>query len=112
MILVYGNVILAEGGPPFDDATIYVRLEDVSRVDSASTVVAEQVIHHVTASSVPIPFSLSGELPDQQALYNVSVHVDVNNDGTLSKGDYLSMESYPVITLGYPRQITIRVYPL
>jgi hypothetical protein len=27
----------------------------------------------------------------------------------VSRGDYISMESYPVLTFGYPKQVSVRV---
>ena len=35
--------------------------------------------------------------------------VDVDGDGKVSVGDYISMQSYPVLTFGYPREVTIEV---
>lgn len=109
MILVSGDIVFEEGGPPYDGATVYVRLEDVSRADAASTVVAEQTIRDIASSDRPIPFRLTGEPLDERASYIVSAHVDVDGDGTLSPGDYLTMESYPVTAQGDRQHITIRV---
>jgi uncharacterized lipoprotein YbaY len=109
--LLCGEVIF-EGTRPFTDATVYVRLEDVSRLDAPSTVIAEQMIRHVShpaGSQQRLAFSLYGQLPDDQASYIVQVHVDVDGDGRVSSGDYRSMESYPVLTHGYPNQVTVRV---
>ena len=111
-ILVSGEIIFEDGGPSFDGATVYVRLEDVSRVDAASIVVAEQIISKVTAADVPIHFRLTGEPLAERAAYIVTVHVDVDGSGVLSPGDYLTMESYPVTIQSEPQYIFIRVHPL
>jgi uncharacterized lipoprotein YbaY len=106
------GIIFCEEGQAFERATVYVRLEDVSRADGPADVVAEQVIPNVSyqeAHAVGLRFSLPGELLDERASYAVRVHVDVNRDGRVNRGDYLSMESYPVLTHGYPDRVTVRV---
>jgi hypothetical protein len=37
------------------------------------------------------------------------VLVDLDGDGKISKGDYISMQSYPVLTFGSPSEVTIEV---
>jgi hypothetical protein len=111
MPLLYGEVIF-EGTRSFAGAIVYVRLEDVSRLDAPSAVIAEQVIRdvaHQAGSQQGLEFSLYGQIPDDQASYTVRVHVDVDGDGRVSRGDYLSMESVPVLTHGYPNRVTVRV---
>ena len=39
----------------------------------------------------------------------LEVHVDVDNDGKISVGDYINMESYPVLTYGNPNYISVKV---
>jgi uncharacterized lipoprotein YbaY len=110
--LVSGEIILGEEVQSFSSATIYVRLEDVSRVDAFSKIVAEQVLHNVSHQAghqSQLAFDLRGTTPDERASYAVYVHVDVDGDGQVSRGDYISMESYPVLTFGYPDRVTVRV---
>lgn len=97
MLLVTGDISFEEGGPSFDDATVFVRLEDVSRADAASIVIAEQTIQNVSSSDQPIRFRLSGEPLTERMSYTVSVHVDVDGDGQLTVGDYITMQSYPIV---------------
>ena len=40
---------------------------------------------------------------------NIRVHIDVDRDGRVSRGDYITMESYPVLTWGHPDRVTVRV---
>jgi uncharacterized lipoprotein YbaY len=99
--------------PPADlsGATVRVRLEDTSLIDAAAEMVSEQVIEGLP-SQLPaeegIPFCLSVEAPDPKATYTVRVHVDLDGSGRLKKGDYINMESYPVLTRGHPREVTVR----
>ena len=111
-VLVSGQVILNEIRS-FSGATVYVRLEDVTRADVPSVVVAEQIIQDVSYSAdnqQEIAFLLTGMAPDPRARYNVRVHVDVDGDERISQGDYLSMQSYPVLTDGHPDHVSVRLH--
>jgi uncharacterized lipoprotein YbaY len=97
----------------FSGATIYVHLEDVTMQDAPSKLISQQIIENVSynGSSVAghhhqkkIKFALFGHMVvDVQRLYAVSVHIDVDNNGKINSGDFINMESYPVITHGYPK---------
>lgn len=111
MLLLRGRVVF-DGTSSFAAATVYVRLEDVSRLDAPSMVIVEQVLRDVSyraGSQEGLEFTLHGQLPDEKASYIVRVHVDIDGDGHISHGDYLSTESFPVLTYGYPHDITVRV---
>lgn len=109
--LLTGNVIV-EGGRGFSDAQMRIMVEDVSRLNAASTRIAEQVIDGVSydpSGGVPLQFSVEGVVPNDRANYTVRVHVDVDRDGNVSRGDFITMESYPVLTRGHPERVTVRV---
>lgn len=110
--LIDGEIIFDEGTRSFSGATVYARLEDVSRADAPSKVVVEQVIRNVShqaGHSRTLPIDLRGKIPNEEASYVVRVHVDVDGDGQVSRGDYISMESHPVLTFGYPNQVVVRM---
>lgn len=93
-------------------AKTYVRLLDTSLADGPAKVVAEQVIEHIAGSlgkGEKVAFVLEPNSIDERSTYTVSVLVDLDGDGKISKGDYISMQSYPVLTHGYPNQVTIEV---
>jgi hypothetical protein len=109
--LLTGNVIV-EGGRGFSGAQMRIMVEDVSRQNAASISIAEQIIDGVSydpSSGAPLPFELDGVVPDNRANYAVRVHVDVDGDGDVSRGDFITMESYPVLTHGHPERVTVRV---
>lgn len=91
---------------------MHVRLEDVSRVDAAAILVAEQVIRGVQAGGDvrQVGFAIHGDALEPRAHYVVRVHVDVDNDGTVSVGDYVSTASHPVTSNIFPETMTIPVY--
>ena len=109
--LLTGDVVI-EAGRAFSGARMRIILEDVSRVDAASVGVAEQIIDSVSydpTDGASLAFSLHGEVPDDRANYAVRVHIDVDRDGRVSRGDYITMESYPVLTQGHPERVIVRV---
>jgi uncharacterized lipoprotein YbaY len=110
--LVSGEIIVGAEAQSFSGATVYVRLEDVSRADAASQTAVEQVLHNVSHQAgrqSRLVIDLRGATPDKRASYAVRVHVDVDGDGQVSRGDYINMESYPVLTFGHPNQVTVHV---
>jgi uncharacterized lipoprotein YbaY len=111
--LVSGEILLGSDVRSFSGATVYVRLEDVSHADAAATLVAEQVLRgvsHRARRAERLAFQLPGKSPGGQASYSLRVHVDVDGDGQISPGDYITMESYPVLTHGYPSSVSVRVH--
>jgi uncharacterized lipoprotein YbaY len=110
--LLEGEITFAKTGTSFSGATAYIKLEDVSQADTGSIIVAQQVIgdiSHQQGQEEKIQVSLQGQILNERASYIVSVHVDVDGDGQISKGDYINMESYPVLTFGFPNQISVYV---
>lgn len=111
--LVRGMIVFKSSRPELTGATVYVRLEDVSRADASAHVVSEQVIENPAehVSSEGIPFVLSGNQSDidSQRRYSVAVHVDMDRSGQVSAGDYISTESNPVLTHGHSDQATVSV---
>lgn len=110
--LVSGEIVFGKEARSFSRAIVNVRLEDVSYVDAPSKTVAEQVfpcVSYRAGSQVKLAFDLRGDMPDERASYGVRVHVDVDGDGQVSRGDYISTESHPVLTFGFPNQVVVRV---
>jgi uncharacterized lipoprotein YbaY len=108
--LAGGNVVFGADAQQVRDATVYVRLEEVSRADAPSRIVAEQVLRGVTYEpGQPLQFELRGTVPADRASYRLRVHVDVDGDGQVSRGDYVSTESIPVTpsTAHLPLQVRV-----
>jgi hypothetical protein len=110
--LVEGEIRFEDSGSSFAGGTAYIRLEAASQIDAASSIIAEQVIQdvsHQTGGDERLRISLRGEMPREETRCIVTVHIDMGGDGEVSQGDYITMESYPVLTLGYPQQISVTV---
>ena len=78
------------------DVDVYVRLEEVTRADAPATRVAEAVLSGVHLGRGPgsIPFELHNVATSPGGHYSVRVHVDVDRDGKISRGDYVSTQSH------------------
>jgi uncharacterized lipoprotein YbaY len=110
--LVQGEITFEEEAPPFTGATMYVYLENITVADIASEVVADYVERHVAfdpKTTKVLSFAIAGNALDPRASYTVRVHIDIDGDGEVSQGDFISTQSYPVITFGHPREISILV---
>lgn len=44
-----------------------------------------------------------GKTVRYRGVYAVNVHVDVDNNSNINSGDFINMESCPVISHGYPK---------
>lgn len=110
--LVSGEILFSKYAQSFSGATVYVRLEDVSNADAPSKVIAEQILRDISykaQSKAPLAFSIHGNSVNAKASYAIRVHVDTDDDKVVSLGDYISMESYPVLTFGFPNKVSVRV---
>jgi hypothetical protein len=99
MSVVAGSIVFGADFEPFVGATVYVRLEDVSRINASAFVVAQSVLPDVQAVGQipgPIEFTLDAPPLDPRAMYVVRIHVDVDADGQVGIGDYVSTISHPV----------------
>lgn len=90
---------------------VVVRVEDVSRADAAARVVGEVRVE--PGAGLPgralLPVAVPVREVDERASYAVRVHVDVDGDGQVGDGDYVSTQRYPVLTGGHPDAATVGV---
>ena len=112
MHLVKGKITFEQNAPSFSDATLYVRLENITVADVASEVVGDYIQRDVAfdpKTDEALSFAIAGEAADPRASYAVRVHIDIDGDGEVTQGDFISMQSYPVITRGHPSEISVLV---
>ena len=110
--LVRGHVVFDESVESFTGATLYVSVEDTTYADESAVKIAEQVIKDAAYDKQArnsFPFALNGTISNERAHYSVRVLVDLNGDGRVSRGDFVNVESYPVLTWGHSNEVTIRV---
>lgn len=109
--LVTGSILFSKDLGSFSGAKVNVYLEDVSSLDAPSKIVAKQVIpniSHEMGTENLVKFALPSET-SKRASYSIRVHVSLHGDEQIHRGDYITMESYPVLTFGYPDRVSVLV---
>lgn len=94
----------------FSGATVNITVLDTRQADAPSTVLCKQVVRNIKRSrdsAEPLRFSVDCEDLPGSPFITVSVLVDVDGDGSISRGDYINMESCPAES--FPREMRIRV---
>jgi len=95
---LHGRVLLPDLDLPVQAAAVVVRVEDVSRADAPSVVVAERTLIGVPLrqGSVPFDVDVPSDRIDPGARYTLSVHIDVAGSGAVERGDLLTTRIYPL----------------
>ena len=119
MTIVTGQVKFQQDPPPFSNAILTVKLSDVSLADARSQVIAIHTQSVRAEDLGDLSFKLS---PDDdsveinpKATYTVSAHISLHpndNPTEIRQGDYLTTQSYPVLTQGNPTSIDVEVKPI
>lgn len=114
MLLVKGTIVFEEDVTLPAGATAEVRVEEVSRADAAATVIAREVVRDLGAGGErrAVPFSIHGAALDPRRRYTVRAHVDVDGDGEVGVGDFVSTVSYPIAADRLPATVSIVVRPV
>jgi putative lipoprotein len=99
--VVRGEIVLPDAELPDRAAELVVQVEDVSRADAPSLVVAEQRMRDVElppGGSLPFEVEVPADDLDERMSYSVRVHIDVSGSGEIEPGDLLTTQSYPVLS--------------
>lgn len=91
---------------------MFVRVLDVTMADAASRAAGEAVLEgfdDAANAGQPVGFRVSAKVDDERNRYIISIHVDADADGKVSSGDFLTTQSYPVLTLGYPDRVDVEL---
>lgn len=109
---IQGMVIFDGAVESFSNATIYLKVEDVSLQDVSSIVVAEDTISSVSQNADDIQsvqYLINFPQLEERMSYSLSVHVDVDGNGRLSNGDYYSTWHNPVPTEPGAHELDVHV---
>lgn len=115
MSVVSGKILLDEWRGEPGPATVYVRVQDTSRIDAPARIVAEDRLREITLDRLRedgIEFRMVVRELEPRTRYEVSVLVDLDGDGRISGGDYVSTSAYPVLTRGFPSYVEVHVRPI
>jgi hypothetical protein len=97
--LIEGEVLLPPDAHSFSDATLIAELQDTREADVAARVLARHVQRGISYDSVrpePLHFSLPLSASVSAPGITVSVLLDLDGDGHITRGDYINMRSYSV----------------
>lgn len=111
-VVVEGEILLPPEMTPVTPVSIQVEVEDISRADMPSEVVGQQSI--ITrrlegGEAIPFEIAIPSRLINAQRLYSVRAHIATSGSGEVERGDYITMQSYPVLTRGYGNRVTLAV---
>lgn len=112
LFLIEGEIDFVDVPSPIFDATIYVRLLDMSWADAPSKVIAEEVIPNISIKAIrpsSIPFSMRIPELDKSLMYTLSAYINVNGKEEITDGDYITMESFPVTSIDLPVHMHLKV---
>ncbi len=92
---------------PLRNAVVKIRLDDVTLAGARAKTLARVESESVSAEvgqecRVTFAIDVDDNDIDPRARYVVAAHADLDADGEVSRGDYITMQSYPVLTRGYP----------
>ncbi len=92
------------------DARLYVRLEDISYADAPAQIVAERSLRPVQLPATGV-LEVTLRVPPERIVaegrYSVRVHLDIDADETVSVGDWISVQTHPVLTGGHPASVRV-----
>jgi uncharacterized lipoprotein YbaY len=93
-------------------AKAHVRLLDTTMSDAPALLIAELVLPGISEKANAgsnIPFELAARSIDERRNYSIAVLVDLDGDEKTSRGDFVTTQSYPVLTFGYPAHVRVMV---
>jgi hypothetical protein len=108
-LAVRGNILFPTGFTSTSGAPATIEVLDTSYADAPSVAIG-RVATTVTGSVTPFAVPITGVRSNRS--YTVHVHVDVDGNGAISNGDYITMESFPVLTQGHPSVVAVTVQPV
>lgn len=96
------------------DGVLRIRLLDVSRADASAISLSEVVLRGVAVTSPDDRFEFVLDAPDldPRHAYALEAHLDVDNTGETSVGDYRTMENYGVTPETVSGAMTIWLRPV
>ena len=112
MPVVNGKIYIKNDPGGIRDTIVYVRLLDTSKADASSIKITEVIYKQVNLRDLftkGLQFHLYVDKIDSSLRYEINVLADLDKDGKMGKGDYITKQAYPVLTKGYPEYVEVEV---
>ena len=112
---IRGEVVIEADCPEFQDAVVFVYLEDVSFADAAASRIETTRltdVRHSAGHEDRVPFELTAELSDPGASYILRAHVAPHGGEEVQVGDLVTTEYIPVGIGRQPEGVRVRVRPV
>lgn len=113
MRTVRGVFEVPPGERPTGVVRVRVRIEDVSKADAASIVLASVDFETTLPleGGTPLSFEVpvDAEQVDERHTYVIRGHVDVSGSGQIEPGDYLTTQVHPVLTEGAGDEVRVEL---
>ncbi len=93
-------------------SVLRARVEDSSTADRAPDVVGRTEIpvpEHPEGDEVHLDIEVPAGLVHDGSSYTVFVHLDASGSGSVDVGDALSTQTLPVLTLGSPDDVNVKL---
>ena len=109
------NIVIPGDLPAFQNATVRVRVEDVSVADAPATVVAKATEAGIGREegdelTLMIPVRRPVDI-DESKHYSVAVHIDLDGDGEVDANEFVTTVAIPVFTQGASTTVMAVVSP-
>ena len=95
--------IMTTGNPPPEGSPVIVQLRDTTVQDAAATIVSEMRTNVAGGGGSLATVTFDAARPG----LTVWVHVDVDRDGRVSKGDYITKQSFAARAEGGPLRVNV-----
>jgi hypothetical protein len=109
--LIEGEILLPPDAHSFSDATLIVKLQDTREADVPARILARHIQPGISYDPMrPKPVHFSVILADSASAPGVTVSVllDLDGDGCITRGDYINVESYPVTADSAPLRVRVQ----
>jgi uncharacterized lipoprotein YbaY len=109
---IRGEILLPREELPGESVNVIIYVEDISRADAPSIVIGvqrQEGIFLQGGSTLQFQVEVSEKRLDSRHMYSVRVHIDVSKSGEVTVGDFVSTQTYPVLTHGYGTSVKVKV---
>lgn len=110
---VSGEVVFAARPVLPPEAILRVRLLDTTYADAPSRILDEVTFADIAGtanSGSPLCFQMRAQLSDWRIRCTVWAHVALAPHEGVECGDYVTTQSYPVLTQGYPDHVSLQLH--